>query len=336
MEKCAFCLKIGADKKCANCDTFYCSKECQRNDWKKHKVICKKNICCFCNIKINDADPIVKLNCGHNIHLRCSITMDKYLPINKACRVCNLNKDENEYELKYRLSVYRAFDFEKDVIASGRDVYNLLGCQKKEINEIIEIWKEVSNPETGNNMYAQYNLGAIYENGLYVDINLETSYTYYIKSAENGHSGSQCNIGSFFLKGVIVKKNIKKAIEWFEKSADQGTTQAMYNLGTINDNIYESIAFFEKAAEGNFPPASYNLGIIYCSPIYEDIVDFKKGIKYFEKSAMLNFSKAQYKLGLINKYGLYDVEINIKKAKFWLQKALENSYDIAQDLIDDM
>ena len=51
---------------------------------------------------------------------------------------------------------------------------------------------------------------------------------------------------------------------------------------------------------------------------------------------MLNFSKAQYKLGLINKYGLYDVEINIKKAKFWLQKALENSYDIAQDLIDDM
>ncbi|KAL3917650.1 MAG: hypothetical protein SGILL_004614 [Bacillariaceae sp.] len=46
LPKCAICSKKSIDlKRCGACnafDTFYCSTECQRKDWKKHKIICKK------------------------------------------------------------------------------------------------------------------------------------------------------------------------------------------------------------------------------------------------------------------------------------------------------
>lgn len=40
--KCTFCTKILPCKKCSICKARYCSAECQKNDWKDHKLICKK------------------------------------------------------------------------------------------------------------------------------------------------------------------------------------------------------------------------------------------------------------------------------------------------------
>lgn len=40
---CASCGRMNGLKKCASCHhTFYCSRDCQRADWKKHKAQCKK------------------------------------------------------------------------------------------------------------------------------------------------------------------------------------------------------------------------------------------------------------------------------------------------------
>lgn len=38
------CQKCGlyGNKQCANCKTFYCSRECQKNDWEVHKSTCTK------------------------------------------------------------------------------------------------------------------------------------------------------------------------------------------------------------------------------------------------------------------------------------------------------
>ena len=41
-EACSVCSKKGS-KKCSNCKLqFYCSKQCQKKDWKNHKAICKE------------------------------------------------------------------------------------------------------------------------------------------------------------------------------------------------------------------------------------------------------------------------------------------------------
>eukprot|EP01083_Nonionella_stella_P157574 511701_1 len=39
---CAKCNKAGATAVCGACKcTYYCSRDCQRKDWKQHKRICK-------------------------------------------------------------------------------------------------------------------------------------------------------------------------------------------------------------------------------------------------------------------------------------------------------
>lgn len=82
---CANCSKP-AETRCSACiTTYYCSKDCQKSDWKNHKPNCKKkqtevnefqNIgyrlcdwnkmtnCANCNIQFNDTDEII--TCAKN------------------------------------------------------------------------------------------------------------------------------------------------------------------------------------------------------------------------------------------------------------------------------
>lgn len=41
INRCNFCKKMGNQKKCQRCKScYYCSRECQKNDWKTHKKKC--------------------------------------------------------------------------------------------------------------------------------------------------------------------------------------------------------------------------------------------------------------------------------------------------------
>jgi hypothetical protein len=40
---CENCLKDDCKNKCGSCKSvYYCSTECQKKNWEKHKLICKK------------------------------------------------------------------------------------------------------------------------------------------------------------------------------------------------------------------------------------------------------------------------------------------------------
>lgn len=43
LRECSNCRKIGNMSKCSRClSVYYCNSDCQKNQWKEHKKICKK------------------------------------------------------------------------------------------------------------------------------------------------------------------------------------------------------------------------------------------------------------------------------------------------------
>lgn len=56
---CVVCSKSNCNlQKCGNCKaTHYCSRECQKSDWKSHKAICKD----LCNSIVKSSDPTKKI-----------------------------------------------------------------------------------------------------------------------------------------------------------------------------------------------------------------------------------------------------------------------------------
>jgi TPR repeat protein len=119
----------------------------------------------------------------------------------------------------------------------------------------------------GSQMYAQYSLGRLYENGQGVQQDMQQAAGWYVRAADLGHpkaamrlaylfrdggpglkpdgrlavsyfekagTGAALNeIGLMYLKGNAVTRNAKVAHDWFEKAAAQGSIEAEYNLGLL-------------------------------------------------------------------------------------------------------
>jgi TPR repeat protein len=119
----------------------------------------------------------------------------------------------------------------------------------------------------GSQMYAQYSLGRLYENGQGVQQDMQQAAGWYVRAADLGHpkaamrlatlfrdggpglkpdgrlatsyfekagTGAALNeIGLMYLKGNAVTRNAKIAHDWFEKAAAQGSIEAEYNLGLL-------------------------------------------------------------------------------------------------------
>jgi tetratricopeptide (TPR) repeat protein len=70
---CAVCAEP-ANSKCGQCGSrAYCSRECQRQDWKGHKTACKKPVaspCKLCHLERGPHTTVV-LPCGHAFHGMC-------------------------------------------------------------------------------------------------------------------------------------------------------------------------------------------------------------------------------------------------------------------------
>ena len=76
-KSCHVCKNL-TRKKCGGCNNiFYCSKECQRTDWKEHKKICKKKSSYIFNgfhtilsDNLNEQSEITEMvkNCGGKTH----------------------------------------------------------------------------------------------------------------------------------------------------------------------------------------------------------------------------------------------------------------------------
>lgn len=200
-----------------------------------------------------------------------------------------------------------------------------------------------------NNPDAFYYIGYMYSNGIGVSKNNKEAFSFYMKSAELGHSMAQNNVGSFYYNGTYVNQSYKKALDWFVKSADQGndiamnTIAAMYLKGQgLKQSQSEAIRWFKIAADkGNKHAlkniiaiykniakqgdsgAMHNLGLVLTRVSGEDR-DVESGVAWLEKAAQMGLEESQKALIRIYNQGLVDYPTNKSRANYWKQK-LNNS-----------
>ena len=83
---------------------------------------------------------------------------------------------------------------------------------------------------------AQYKLGTMYANGLFVPKNDAVAIEWYRKAAEQGIPGAQLDLGFMYYNGQGVPQDYAEAVKWFRKAAEQGNAIAQNNLGAMYYN----------------------------------------------------------------------------------------------------
>ena len=68
------------------------------------------------------------------------------------------------------------------------------------------------------------------------EIDLEKSFYWHQKAAENGNKVAQYNLGHCYKIRKGIEKNEAKAFEWYKKSAEQEYSAAQYQLGFLYKN----------------------------------------------------------------------------------------------------
>ncbi len=94
-------------------------------------------------------------------------------------------------------------------------------------------WQKLAENGSAN---AQFNMGAIYDNGDGVPEDDAEAAKWYQQAAEQGHVNAQFNLGVMYANGEGVAKNAAEAANWYRKAADQGDHRAQYNLGALYAN----------------------------------------------------------------------------------------------------
>lgn len=105
-----------------------------------------------------------------------------------------------------------------------------VGCS----NQMKELEKKAEQGDAD----AQFNLGAMYDEGRDVPRDYRKAFRWYSKAADQGILEAQNNLGTMYHHGEGVSQDHKKAIGWYQKAADQGVAQAQYNLGEMHYNGY--------------------------------------------------------------------------------------------------
>ena len=118
--------------------------------------------------------------------------------------------------------------------------------------------------------HAQYNLAAMYVQGLGVSKDEVEAAKWMQKAADQGLAAGQFGLGSMYAHGKGVPQSASEAANWYRKAVEQGDPAAMNNLAfllaTTTDsklrNPKEAVGIAQKAvaAEPDQPAYSDNFG----------------------------------------------------------------------------
>jgi len=149
-----------------------------------------------------------------------------------------------------------------NLIRDARDPSYRSGLQSfknKDYADAYRIWRPLA--ENGNSK-AQYYIGYMYLNGLYVSQDAAEARKWFELAADQGDALAQNDLGTLFLNGQGVQRNLDTALKWLQLSAEQNNATAKYNLGvlySIRKRFDEARAWFEASAMQGYAKANYRL-----------------------------------------------------------------------------
>ncbi len=155
----------------------------------------------------------------------------------------------------------------------------------------------------------------------------ETLFKEKLQEANAGNSNAQYDIGAMYQNGRGVAASRDKAIEWYRKAAAQNNQKAISRLNLIQSNKERFNKTLARAGEGDME-SQYDLGKMYTEGVGVD-TDMKKAIDWYEKAAVQGYEKAQYKLGLIY-YSDGNGKKDQPRAFKLFKEAAEKDYPAAQ------
>ena len=217
-------------------------------------------------------------------------------------------------------------------------------------------------------------LGSMYENGRFFDVDLYLAKLYYNKGATKGsrkckkgaarmedtlswennrdfliiyngaHRGDmydQWSLGLSYETGTSVQKNEKEAVRWYKKTADQGYSAGYralaqcYLYGTGVDTDADKAVNMYKQAIANGDINSY------C--ILGDLYYFGKGVQQSDSTAVYYYRQgaekgdciAKYQLGFCYYHG-QGVTKNQSEGLRWMKSAAADDYEVAINYLKEL
>ena len=241
----------------------------------------------------------------------------------------------------YKLIFITLLLFTSIVKASSYET-GLLAYDSGDYKKAYKIFETLANDGDDK---AQSFLGLMLETGTGVKKDLEKSYKWILKSANQGNAGAMYALGMAYFTGhSYPKKDVSKAKEWFLKAATKGEFFSHYELAGMaidQKNYFDSVNWLRKASTFEFSESDglaykklievwHNLGMSYLKG-FGVRKDYYAASIWFKRSANAGFASSQLMLGIMYSRGM-GVSQSPNEANYWYGLACDNKLQDGCDM----
>lgn len=200
-----------------------------------------------------------------------------------------------------------------------------------------ELWTDIyherlTEAEQGS-AEAQFEIGAMYENGRGVTADRAQAQQWYQKAADQKHDRA--------LHAIARMKDNQRRLEITQSQAESGDVEAQYKLGSMYltgtgtpPDLQLAAKWLTRAADKNHTKAQFKLGHLYYVELADE-GDMQSALDWFNKAAVSNYSPAFYYLGDMYATGS-GVTRDYDKARDWYEKAREAGFSPAVQALSDL
>ena len=217
--------------------------------------------------------------------------------------------------------------------ARGGDFFEAYEAfQRGEYEEARAVWSKFAHD---GDVDAQFNLGALYENGLGVSQDAEQAARWYRAAAARRVDLARLALARLQRIGALGSEPDEDQIKLLETAARRGLAEAQFELGVAYDdglgvtqNHATAAGWYHRAAEQGLTDAQYNLATLYHEGLGTPR-DIGRARDWYMRAADAGEARAMNNLGYIYEKGHAGVR-DYGEAVVWYRRAAHKGLAIAQ------